>query len=237
MAATNEEVKAKEYPDPRLGVRGGDPHVPADVPQLVRHGARVRAARAGVDPGLRRHGHGRHRAQGEHAADGGARRRHRRRLRHLSVEPHAGIPARAATACARRSRRPCASPAPSIIFTGITLAIGVVTWVFSPLQFQADIGIMLTFMFFVNMLGAIILLPALAAWLVRPKTSPDRRRRECQSRRPWRLDCAATTRPRTTDRRWTRTTDDPRGIPPRRSRAHRLGRGLSRARGAHANSR
>ncbi|HET9206481.1 MAG TPA: MMPL family transporter, partial [Burkholderiaceae bacterium] len=38
----------------------------------------------------------------------------------------------------------------SIIFTGITLAIGVVTWVFSPLQFQADIGIMLTFMFFVN---------------------------------------------------------------------------------------
>ena len=59
----------------------------------------------------------------------------------------------------------------SIIFTGITLAIGVITWVFSPLQFQADIGIMLTFMFFVNMLGAIILLPALAAWLVKPKTS------------------------------------------------------------------
>ena len=56
----------------------------------------------------------------------------------------------------------------SIIFTGITLAIGVVTWVFSPLQFQADIGIMLTFMFFVNMLGAIILLPALAAWFVKP---------------------------------------------------------------------
>jgi len=55
----------------------------------------------------------------------------------------------------------------SIIFTGITLAIGVVTWVFSPLQFQADIGIMLTFMFFVNMLGAIILLPALAAWFVK----------------------------------------------------------------------
>jgi uncharacterized protein len=57
----------------------------------------------------------------------------------------------------------------SIIFTGITLAIGVVTWVFSPLQFQADIGIMLTFMFFVNMLGAILLLPALASLLVRRK--------------------------------------------------------------------
>jgi predicted RND superfamily exporter protein len=63
----------------------------------------------------------------------------------------------------------------SIIFTGITLAIGVITWVFSPLQFQADIGIMLTFMFFVNMLGAIILLPALAAWLVQPKSPADRR--------------------------------------------------------------
>lgn len=61
----------------------------------------------------------------------------------------------------------------SIIFTGITLAIGVATWVFSPLKFQADIGIMLTFMFLVNMLAAIILLPALAAWLVRtPAPAP-----------------------------------------------------------------
>jgi predicted RND superfamily exporter protein len=63
----------------------------------------------------------------------------------------------------------------SIIFTGITLAIGVVTWVFSPLQFQADIGIMLTFMFFVNMLGAILLLPALAALFVRPAKPEGRR--------------------------------------------------------------
>jgi predicted RND superfamily exporter protein len=54
----------------------------------------------------------------------------------------------------------------SIIFTGVTLAIGVITWMFSPLQFQADIGIMLTFMFFVNMLGAVLLLPALASLLV-----------------------------------------------------------------------
>jgi predicted RND superfamily exporter protein len=60
----------------------------------------------------------------------------------------------------------------SIIFTGITLAIGVATWVFSPLKFQADIGIMLTFMFLVNMLAAIILLPALAAWLIHPHGLP-----------------------------------------------------------------
>lgn len=57
----------------------------------------------------------------------------------------------------------------SVVFTGITLAIGVVTWMFSPLKFQADVGILLTFLFIVNMLGAILLLPALAAWLVRGK--------------------------------------------------------------------
>jgi len=55
-----------------------------------------------------------------------------------------------------------------VVFTGITLAIGVATWIFSPLKFQADMGILLTFMFLVNMLGAIVLLPALACWL-RPK--------------------------------------------------------------------
>jgi len=49
-----------------------------------------------------------------------------------------------------------------VVFTGITLGIGVATWIFSPLKFQADMGILLTFMFVVNMLGAIFLLPALA---------------------------------------------------------------------------
>jgi predicted RND superfamily exporter protein len=55
----------------------------------------------------------------------------------------------------------------SVVFTGITLAIGVIPWMFSPLKFQADIGVLLTFLFLVNMLGAILLLPALAAWLVK----------------------------------------------------------------------
>ena len=53
-----------------------------------------------------------------------------------------------------------------VVFTGLTLASGVATWIFSPLQFQADMGILLTFMFLVNMLGAILLLPALARWLL-----------------------------------------------------------------------
>ena len=51
----------------------------------------------------------------------------------------------------------------AVLFTGITLAVGVSTWVFSALKFQVDMGILLTFMFIVNMLGAIVVLPALAA--------------------------------------------------------------------------
>lgn len=54
-----------------------------------------------------------------------------------------------------------------VLFTGLTLGIGVVTWIFSPLKFQADMGILLTFMFLVNMLGAILLLPALASFLIK----------------------------------------------------------------------
>ncbi|MBT00742.1 MAG: RND transporter [Oceanospirillaceae bacterium] len=53
----------------------------------------------------------------------------------------------------------------SVAFTGFTLAIGVVLWVFSPIQFQADMGLLLTFMFLWNMLGALILLPALTCLL------------------------------------------------------------------------
>ncbi len=49
----------------------------------------------------------------------------------------------------------------AVIFTGLSLSIGVATWVFSPLQFQADMGMLLTFMFFMNMVGAIIVLPAI----------------------------------------------------------------------------
>ena len=55
----------------------------------------------------------------------------------------------------------------AVFFTGVSLAIGVATWIFSDLKFQADMGILLTFMFLLNMLGALILLPALAAWLVK----------------------------------------------------------------------
>ena len=55
----------------------------------------------------------------------------------------------------------------AVTFTGITLAIGVATWIFSPIKFQADMGLLLTFMFLWNMLGAILLLPALACFLLK----------------------------------------------------------------------
>jgi predicted RND superfamily exporter protein len=51
----------------------------------------------------------------------------------------------------------------AVAFTGLTLAMGVATWIYSPIKFQADMGLLLTFMFFWNMLGALLLLPALAS--------------------------------------------------------------------------
>jgi predicted RND superfamily exporter protein len=59
-----------------------------------------------------------------------------------------------------------------VVLTGITLGIAVATWVWSPIKFQADMGILLAFMFIWNMLGALILLPALAHFLFRPMAAP-----------------------------------------------------------------
>ncbi|MCK6401337.1 MAG: MMPL family transporter [Sphaerotilus natans subsp. sulfidivorans] len=53
-----------------------------------------------------------------------------------------------------------------VLLTGVTLAAGVVTWVASPIKFQADMGLMLAFMFLWNMLGAMVLLPALSHFLL-----------------------------------------------------------------------
>ena len=54
----------------------------------------------------------------------------------------------------------------AVFFTAITLAVGVGTWLFSALQFQADMGVLLAFMFIFNMIGAMLLLPALARMLL-----------------------------------------------------------------------
>lgn len=52
-----------------------------------------------------------------------------------------------------------------VLFTGLTLALGVATWLLSPIKFQADMGILLAFMFIWNMVGALVLVPALA-WVL-----------------------------------------------------------------------
>jgi len=57
----------------------------------------------------------------------------------------------------------------SVVFTGFALALGVGTWAFSMLKFQADMGVLLAFMFLFNMLGAMLIMPALAAFLFRKK--------------------------------------------------------------------
>jgi uncharacterized protein len=62
-------------------------------------------------------------------------------------------------------RRALSETGIATVFTAITLSIGVATWVFSPLKFQADMGLLLAFMFMLNMLMAITVLPALAVTL------------------------------------------------------------------------
>ena len=54
-----------------------------------------------------------------------------------------------------------------VALVGVTMAAGVVTWAWSPIKFQADMGILLTFMFLWNMIGALVLIPALSHFLLR----------------------------------------------------------------------
>jgi hypothetical protein len=55
------------------------------------------------------------------------------------------------------------------VFTAFTMSIGVMTWTMSALKFQADMGLLLAFMFLINMFGAISLLPALGTWIYRQR--------------------------------------------------------------------
>jgi uncharacterized protein len=54
-----------------------------------------------------------------------------------------------------------------VVLIGLTLALGVGTWVASPIKFQADMGILLAFMFLWNMVGALVLVPALGHFLLK----------------------------------------------------------------------
>jgi predicted RND superfamily exporter protein len=57
----------------------------------------------------------------------------------------------------------------AVSLTATMLAVGVATWIWSPIKFQADMGLLLTFMFVWNMVGALWLLPALAHFLLKPE--------------------------------------------------------------------
>ncbi|NWL80935.1 RND transporter [Pseudomonas taiwanensis] len=56
---------------------------------------------------------------------------------------------------------------------GLTMAAGVLPWIWSPIKFQADMGILLSFMFLWNMLGALVLIPALSYFLLPSATSGE----------------------------------------------------------------
>ena len=56
-----------------------------------------------------------------------------------------------------------------VVLVGVTLAAGVATWALSPIKFQADMGVLLAFMFLWNMVGAVVLIPALSHFLLQPK--------------------------------------------------------------------
>jgi predicted RND superfamily exporter protein len=66
-----------------------------------------------------------------------------------------------------------------VVLVGVTLAAGVLTWAASPIKFQADMGILLAFMFIWNMVGAVILIPALSHFLL-PTALPAARKLRAQ---------------------------------------------------------
>ncbi len=53
----------------------------------------------------------------------------------------------------------------AVVYTALTLAVGVGCWAFSGLKFQADMGWLLAFLILVNALGAVTVLPAMAVVL------------------------------------------------------------------------
>ncbi|MGU1062096.1 efflux RND transporter permease subunit [Pseudomonas aeruginosa] len=61
------------------------------------------------------------------------------------------------------------------LFTAVTMSLSIATWIFSTLKFQADMGVLLVFMFIVNLFGAILLGPALAAYLMGRGSRPAER--------------------------------------------------------------
>jgi predicted RND superfamily exporter protein len=73
---------------------------------------------------------------------------------------------RAGASLAQAYRRALQFTGKVVALVGVTLAAGVATWAFSPIKFQADMGILLAFMFLWNMVGAMVMVPALSHFLL-----------------------------------------------------------------------
>lgn len=73
---------------------------------------------------------------------------------------------RAGATLAQAYRRALTFTGKVVAIVGVTLAVSVITWAWSPIKFQADMGILLAFMFVWNMVGALILIPALSHFLM-----------------------------------------------------------------------
>ena len=56
----------------------------------------------------------------------------------------------------------------ALIFTALTILFSLIFWYFSPIRFQAEVGLLLVIIFSVNLLGALIIVPSLA-FIIKPK--------------------------------------------------------------------
>jgi predicted RND superfamily exporter protein len=56
----------------------------------------------------------------------------------------------------------------AVLYTAFLISASIALWAFSPLRFQSEMGIQLLIILTMNMLGGLLLLPALIA-LVKPK--------------------------------------------------------------------
>ena len=70
--------------------------------------------------------------------------------------------------------RAMATTGKAIIFTATTLIVGVIFWSFVDLKFQAEMGLLLGLLMFLNMFSALILIPALVR-IFKPKFVSERR--------------------------------------------------------------
>jgi predicted RND superfamily exporter protein len=81
----------------------------------------------------------------------------------LSVQlahQRAGIP------LAEAHRRALRFTGRAVALVAVTLAAAVASWALSPIRLQAEMGLLLAFMFLANMAGAFVLVPALSRFLL-----------------------------------------------------------------------